>query len=111
MELADRLARDVEMADELTGGWLRGREEVTAYLERLGEVCDDVTSTFDALESRMLPGEIGLTTFSLRQEYLFEGRPKTSVLVGGALFDCSDAEPRLVLSQLGMTEALVEVKA
>jgi hypothetical protein len=110
MDVAERLRDDVEMADEITGGWLRGRAEVTNYLERLTEQCSDVTSTLDSVESRMLAGDLGMVTFFVRQEYLLDGRPRSSALVGGAVFDCSGDEALLVISQLGSTEPLVALQ-
>ncbi len=99
--LAERLHVDVELADEVTGHWLRGRERVAAYLRAQAGIVTDVRSNVGARRSRWLTDEIGLVTFVDRARYRLEKVEHRENLTGSALFSFEEGEWRLLLFHLG----------
>lgn len=99
--VAERLDPNVELADELTGEWLRGAERVGAYLRAQTDIVTDVTSRLSSLSSRWLGDDLGLVTFIARQRYRLDSVPREETLTGAAIFSFTSSEPRLLLFHLG----------
>jgi uncharacterized protein (TIGR02246 family) len=71
--LTDLFSEDAQGVDEISRRWIRGRDELEAYLRQLIEVVSDVqTELRDAREASW--GETGLLTCWLEQSYTHEGR-------------------------------------
>lgn len=100
-EVAERLDSNVELADELIGEWLRGRERVAAYLRAQEDIITDVASEVSAVASCWLSSELGLVTFVARQRYRLDGAPRRETLTGSAIFAFGSGEPKLRLFHLG----------
>src|SRR4051794_6554109 len=58
--LAERLHPDVQLADELTGDWLRGRDRVAAYLRAQAGIVTNVKSDLRSGEARWITDDLGL---------------------------------------------------
>jgi hypothetical protein len=68
------LAEDPQSIDEISRRWLRGTDEVGAYIRQMVKTVDDVHSSIsDVRES--VQGEIGLMTCWMEQDYTLEGKP------------------------------------
>jgi ketosteroid isomerase-like protein len=72
--LIPTLAKDVQSVDEVSRRWLRGIDEVGAYLEQLVKVVDDVHTTISDVHETVR-GETGLMTCWGEQDYTLEGKP------------------------------------
>ncbi len=81
------LTNDVELADELTGGWLRGRDDVSIYLKRQKGIVTNVQSILSSISTSELSTQSRLSTFFVTQSYLLSGRPHEEEMVGVAIFD------------------------
>jgi transcriptional regulator with XRE-family HTH domain len=99
--MAGRLDPHVELADELTGEWLRGKERVAAYLRAQKGVVTDVSSRLGSLSSRWLTDDVGLMTFEVEQRYSLDGVPRREALTGTAIFSFRGEHARLLLFHLG----------
>ena len=99
--LAARLHEDVELADEVTGDWLRGRERVGAYLRAQTGIVTDVRSDVRLRHSRWLTEEIGVVTFVDHARYRLEGVEQREDLTGTALFSFEEGDWQLLLFHLG----------
>jgi transcriptional regulator with XRE-family HTH domain len=99
--VASRLAPDVELADEITGDWLRGERRVAAYLGAQHDVVTDVRSELSSLRCRFVASSVGLATFDVRQHYQLDRVPHSEVLTGSAVFSFTEEPPRIQLLHLG----------
>jgi transcriptional regulator with XRE-family HTH domain len=99
--LAERLHEDVELADEVTADWLRGRERVAAYLRAQTGIVTDVRSDMRPGQSRWLTEQIGLATFVDHARYRFEGVEQREDLTGSALFSFEEGDWQLLMFHLG----------
>jgi transcriptional regulator with XRE-family HTH domain len=99
--LAARLHEDVQLADEVTADWLRGRERVAAYLRAQTGIVTHVRSDVRPGESRWLTEEIGVVTFVDHARYRLEGVEQRVDLTGTALFNFEEGDWRLLLFHLG----------
>ena len=106
-QLTTLLADDVELADELTATWLRGRDRVAAYLRAQTGIVTNITNTASDISSRMI-GDRVLVTFSLRQRYLLEGVTRRERLTGCAIFETDVGLPLLTLFHLGEADSAAE---
>ena len=106
-QLTSLLADDVELADELTATWLRGRDRVAAYLRAQTGIVTNITNTASDISSRMI-GDRVLVTFSLRQRYLLEGVTRRERLTGCAIFETDDGLPLLTLFHLGEADSAAQ---
>jgi ketosteroid isomerase-like protein len=61
-------------ADEITRGWLRGRQAVLACLADTFPHITDIHSTIEDIEVRRW-GDVEVETFMLRQSYVYDGTP------------------------------------
>jgi len=82
--LAASMAADVQGVDELSGGWLRGREALGGYFESLGDTVQDVHSELSDIHIVEV-GEAALVTLIIDQTYVLDGaaqhvRAPTSIL-------------------------------
>lgn len=103
-QLTTLLADDVELADELTATWLRGRDRVAAYLQAQTGIVTNITNVASDISSRTI-GDRVLVTFSLRQRYLLEGVTRRETLTGCAIFEADDRWPLLTLFHLGEADS------
>lgn len=100
--VASRLAPDIELADELTGGWVRGADAVGSYLRSQTGRVRDVRSRLSDVRLRPLAARHGLATFRLRQTYLLDRMPRAEESIGLAMFEQDDAgTPTLSLLHFG----------
>jgi transcriptional regulator with XRE-family HTH domain len=99
--LAARLHEDVELADEVTADWLRGRDRVAAYLRAQTGIVTHVRSDVRPGQSRWLTEEIGVATFVDHARYRLEGVEQREDLTGTALFSFEDGDWQLLLFHLG----------
>lgn len=100
-EIAGQIEPDVELADELTGTWLRGDERVAAYLLAQRGVVTSIQSTLNGVAARVLASDLTLLTFGLTQVYLLDGEVCSEDLTGCVLFREVGGEQRLALLHLG----------
>lgn len=98
--VADWLDKDVQLADELTTGWLRGHERVGAYLRASEGIVTDIVSTPWHLTVSDLGPDNALITFTLHQRYRLDGVERSENSTGSAIFGIRDDRPRLVLFHL-----------
>src|SRR5262249_44148671 len=84
--LVGQLSEDVELADELTSTWLRGRERVAAYLRASEGIVTEIRSVPSSIHSRALSGDEAIVTFDLRQRYRFDDVEHKRDLTGCAAF-------------------------
>lgn len=68
----DRIARaatdDVQGVDEISRGWMRGRAEMEAYFNSLGDQVSNIHSTLSDIHAVEF-GDVGIVTLVLDQEY------------------------------------------
>jgi transcriptional regulator with XRE-family HTH domain len=100
-DAAAMLADDVELADELTSGWLRGRDRVAAYLQAQRGVITNITSEAADVASRRLGDDETMLTFGLRQTYDLDGETRHERLLCCAAFREEDGEWLLTLLHFG----------
>jgi transcriptional regulator with XRE-family HTH domain len=98
---------DVELADELTAIWLRGREEVTAFLRAQAGIVTGIVSSPAAVRSRVVGPHTALVTFNLRQRYLLDGDERRERLTGCVLLRFEDGRPTVLLFHLGAADDAV----
>ena len=73
--VAGLLAADVQGVDEISRRWMRGREEVGAYLRQLEGAVQDVRSELRDVHE-VVWGDTAVVTGWLEQDYTLEGRPQ-----------------------------------
>jgi hypothetical protein len=100
-EVAARLDPHVELADELSGGWLRGRAQVEAYLRAQQDAVTDIRSDVRSISPRWLESDVGVVTFVVEQRYALDGVRRAEVLTGTTIFAVGADGPRLLLLHLG----------
>lgn len=104
--VAELLTDDVQLADELAGGWIRGRSGVSAYLMRQTGIVTDVRSQLSGVAASRLSEVVALVTFALRQDYRLGAEDRGEDLLGTALLDMTDPQaPNLRLLHLGPARA------
>ena len=64
---------DVQAVDEVSRGWVRGREDITAYLRELERAVADIHTELRAVRE-MVWGHSGIFTCMIEQPYTLEGR-------------------------------------
>lgn len=100
--VAELLTDDAELADELTGGWLRGRAAISDYLAKQQGVVTDVRSRLTSVAARDLCENAAVVTFAVRQIYRLSGDERHEDLLGTVLVDMSaPLRPKLRLLHLG----------
>jgi ketosteroid isomerase-like protein len=66
------LADDSQSVDELSGGWLRGREALETYFDRLTNAVSDIHSQLESVQTTEW-GDTAIFTCELEQTYTLEG--------------------------------------
>lgn len=66
---------EVQLVDEITRRWLRGREEVAAHVRELESAISHLHSELSDVHERSW-GDTGLVTGWLEQNYTLEGKPQ-----------------------------------
>ena len=100
-DLCERLAEDVQLSDELTGVWLRGRQRVAGYLQAQSGIVTELTSVTEEADVRTLAPGIFLVTFNINQRYLLAGTEHKESLTGTCIFSATENGWTLSLYQLG----------
>ena len=95
------LEEDVELADELTGSWLHGREAVAAYLRAQAGIVTEISSPAENINVRPLGSEYAIVTFEMRQRYRLDGQVKRESLTGCVVFRLDPSGARVSLYHLG----------
>ena len=68
-------AQDIQTVDEISRRWLRGIDELSAYIGQMMTMVDDIHTTIsDVRES--VSGDSGLLTCWLDQDYTLKGKPQ-----------------------------------
>ena len=84
-EMSTHLASDVQGIDEISKGWMRGRDKLAEYLRGLVAQVSDVRSELKDVHE-VVWGDAGVLTFWLEQDYTLQGErhhisaPSTTVL-------------------------------
>jgi uncharacterized protein (TIGR02246 family) len=87
---------DIQGIDEISRHWMRGFEEVGAYVKQMASAVQDVHSEIrDARETAW--GDTGLVTFWLEQDYTLEGRPEHISAPTTVVLRRQDGDWRIVL--------------
>lgn len=103
--IAAALHPEAELADELTGEWLRGRERVAAYLHAQRGIVSGISSQLRSVSARWLSPELGLATFALEQRYDVGDVAHRERLTGTTIFSFADGTEQLLLYHLGAQSA------
>lgn len=106
--VADGLDDDVQLADELTTQWLRGRDRVGAYLRASQGIVTEIVSTPSALSVSELGSDSALVTFTLHQRYLLGGEPRNEHSTGCAAFSVRGERVTLSLFHLAPVRTATE---
>jgi ketosteroid isomerase-like protein len=67
-------AQDIQTVDEISRRWLRGIDELSAYIRQMMTMVDDVHTTISDVRENVL-GDTGLLTCWMDQDYTLEGKP------------------------------------
>jgi transcriptional regulator with XRE-family HTH domain len=97
------LAEDAELADELTGVWLHGRERVAAYLTAQQGVVTKIRSRPSDITAHTLAPDLTLVTAFIDQRYLLDGEERREALSASVIFREVDGTQQLRLFHLGQT--------
>ena len=66
---------DVQAVDEISRRWLRGIDELGAYVRQMVTMVEDVQTTINSVHESVLD-DTGLLTCWMDQDYTLEGKPK-----------------------------------
>ena len=99
--LVETLHPEVELADELTGEWLRGRERVAGYLQAQRGILVAIRSELRTVQARWLSPELGLATFVCEQRYRLGDVEHHENLTGATIMEFSGDDSRLLVFHLG----------
>lgn len=99
--LSSHLDERVQLADELTGAWLRGREAVEGYFLASQGVITGIRSRLDDVTVQELAAGIHCATFEMQQTYRLVGRARSENLTGLVIIRVADGEWSLLLFDLG----------
>jgi uncharacterized protein (TIGR02246 family) len=66
------MASDVRAVDEISRKWLRGKDEVGAYIDQLVTMVDEVKTEWNSVDEQIW-GDVGLLTCWMEQDYVLEG--------------------------------------
>jgi ketosteroid isomerase-like protein len=66
-------ADDVQGVDEISRRWMRGIDELRAYIKQLVAMVDDVHTTVSDVHETV-QGNLGLMTCWVEQDYMLEGK-------------------------------------
>jgi len=89
-------AEDVQGVEEIECRWIRGRQGLDEYFQKLVPVIDDIhTDMTDVHEN--IWGEVGLLTCSIDQRYTLEGEPQHISCPATMVFRHDDAAWKAVL--------------
>jgi transcriptional regulator with XRE-family HTH domain len=99
--LVDLLEDDADLADELTGSWLHGRDAVAAYLRAQAGIVTEISSPVQNVQVRHLGSAHALVTFEMRQRYRLDGDIRRESLTGCVVFNLHPEGARVALYHLG----------
>lgn len=68
-------ADDCQGVDEISRRWMRGIAELSAYIQQLMKMVDDVHTTISDVHETV-QGDFGLMTCWVEQDYTLEGKPQ-----------------------------------
>ena len=66
--------QDVQGVDEISRGWLRGRDAAASYFDMLGQAVSDIHTEVSDVHEQVW-GDTALATFWVEQDYKFQGAP------------------------------------
>ena len=99
--LVEHLDPEVQLADELTGSWLRGRDAVAGYLRAQRGVVTGIRSKIDDVHLAAITAGTYLATFHMQQSYRLVGREHRETLTGCCMLRVDGTEWTLLLFDLG----------
>ena len=95
-ELGAMLTDDAQSVDEISRGWRRGRDSISAYMSQLKDTVSDVHSRMSDPQEAVW-GDVGLVTFVLEQSYTMDGQKQTLEAPTSILFRRQDGDWRIAL--------------
>ncbi len=98
--IAEMATDDVQGVDELTHGWLRGRDVLDEYLAQLKDTVSDVRSKISDLHTIEV-GDVGLVTYVLEQTYVMDGEQQTVSAPTSMVFRREDGSWKIALIHSG----------
>lgn len=101
--LATGLARDAQLADEISGNWLLGEERVAGYLCAHQGMVTELVSELSGVRARWMAPAVGVVSFMLEQTYRFGDVRRHEKMTGSAIFVIEQKELRLAMLHLGAT--------
>jgi uncharacterized protein (TIGR02246 family) len=94
--LIGHFSDDSQGVDEISRGWMRGREALETYLRGLLTQVKGVKSEIKDVHE-LVAGDIGLVTFWLEQDYTLEGQEHHISAPSSAVLRREDGEWRVLL--------------
>ena len=101
--LATGLAKDAQLADEISGNWLLGEERVAGYLCAHQGMVTELVSELSGVRARWMAPAVGVVSFMLEQTYRFGDVRRHEKMTGSAIFVIETKELRLAMLHLGAT--------
>lgn len=96
-----RLDDDAQLADELTGAWLRGKTAVARYLRAQRDVVTDIISEPKDMSGCVLGDGNWMVTFNATQQYLLAGTEHREQLTGCCVVSTTEDDWSLIVFHLG----------
>jgi ketosteroid isomerase-like protein len=87
---------DVQVVDELTRHWIRGREELADNLIESGRIMDDFRTQIGDVHETVL-SDVGWVTCWIEQDYTMDGQPHHVAAPTSVVFRREDGEWRMCL--------------
>ena len=103
-DLARHLDPDAELADELTGAWLRGQDRVSKYLRAQAGVVTEIASSPADMSVQAIGDDHAFVTFALRQSYALDGQALRQTMTGCMLFRFDGDVPMLRVLHFGLAD-------
>jgi ketosteroid isomerase-like protein len=66
-------AKDIQSVDEISRRWMRGIDELGAYIRQLVKMVEDVHTTISDVQETVR-GDMGLMACWIEQDYMLEGK-------------------------------------
>jgi ketosteroid isomerase-like protein len=87
---------EAQGVDELSRRWLRGRDEIAAYMRQLVPAIENVSSQLGDVQETVW-GDVGLVTCWLEQDYTYQGQAQHVSSPTSAVFRREGGQWRIVL--------------
>ena len=102
-QLIEHLDEEAQLADELTGSWLRGQDAVAGYFRASRGVITGIHSPLDDVHFVKLGPGLHSASFHMQQSYQLVGRQRRESLTGLVLLRTTPEGWRLLLFDLGIS--------